>query len=131
MHCDQCGKENRLGSKFCRSCGDSLSEGSHGSNGGKDKTLNIPWKSPIILIIVGLAILGGLFYGGSRAYAYYQVQSKISSAKKLQSAGDFNGSLSVLNNLGGYSPTAGQQNSIDTIKTDDQKFLAFKTSFNA
>lgn len=114
MHCDQCGKENRPGSKFCRSCGATLTEGS----GTKSAIQKVSWKNPIIILLIALIVLGALGFGGYKAYAYSQVQSKINSAKKLQSTGDFNGSISALSTLDGYSPTAGQQNSITQIKAD-------------
>lgn len=128
MNCDQCGKENRAESKFCRHCGAGLSAT---SSAIKSSIQKITWKNPIVIVLIAVILLGGLSFGGYKAYAYYHVQSKISTAKKLQSTGDFNGSISALSNLGGYNPTTGQQNSISTIKADDQKFLTFKASFDA
>ena len=132
MHCDQCGKENRLGSKFCRSCGNTLSDTSHGSSGKKASLVsNITWKSPIVVLIIGLIVLGGLVYGGTKAYAYYQVESKISTAKKLQSSGDYKGSIDTLNGWENKTFTDSQKTRIDGIKTDDQKFITFKASFDS
>ncbi|MFA6273508.1 MAG: zinc ribbon domain-containing protein [Candidatus Paceibacterota bacterium] len=132
MHCDQCGKENRLGSKFCRSCGNTLSDTSHGSSGKKESLVsNITWKSPIVVLVIGLIVLGGLVYGGTKAYAYYQVESKISTAKKLQTAGDYKGSIDTLNGWENKTFTNSQKTRIDGIKTDDQKFITFKASFDS
>lgn len=129
MHCDQCGKGNRPGSKFCRYCGHPLSEDSNEVDKGKSLTGKITWESPIILILIGLVLAGGLFYGGSKAYAYFQVESKISSAKKLQTSGDYKGSLDILNRLEDKNFTNGQKTRVDSLKTNDQKFIGFKTSF--
>jgi Tfp pilus assembly protein PilE len=126
MHCNQCGKENRSGSKFCRHCGTAMLEGFN----IKTSIQKISWKNPIIIILVALILLGILSFGGYKAYAYYSVQSKINNAKKLQSKNDFNDSLTAINNISGSSLTAGQQNSINKIKTDDQKFITFKASFD-
>ena len=132
MHCDQCGKENRLGSKFCRSCGNALSDASHGSGGKKVSFApNITWKSPLVVLIIGLIVLGGLVYGGTKAYAYYQVESKISTAKKLQVSGDYKGSIDTLNGWENKTFTNSQKTRIDGIKTDDQKFITFKASFDS
>jgi len=126
MHCNQCGKENREGSKFCRHCGAVLSEGSV----SKANVSNITWTNPIVLILIGLIAAGVLFYGGSKAYAYYQVQSKIGTAKKLQSTDDFNGSLATLNSLDTSTLSSSDQNTVSGIKTNDQKYLKFQASFN-
>ena len=129
MHCDQCGKENRSGSKFCKFCGASLTESS--GSGKRVSVQKFSWKNPIVILLIALIVLGGLGFGGYKAYAYYQVQSKITSAKKLQGTGDFNGSLSAVSDLGGNIPSAGQQSAIASIKADDQKFLTYKASFDA
>lgn len=129
MHCDQCGKENRPGSKFCRHCGHPFSEDSAKISKGKSLTEKMTWKSPVVLILIGLVLAGGLFYGGSKAYAYFQVESKISSAEKLQTSGDYKGSLDILNGLENKNITNGQKTRIDALKIDDQKFIGFKVSF--
>ncbi len=129
MHCDQCGKENRVGSKFCRFCGIPLTESS--GFGKKIYVKKFSWKNPIIILFAALICLGGLGFGIYKAYAYYQVQSKISSAKKLQGNGDFNASLLAISDFRGSTPSAGQQNAITSIKADDQKFLIFKASFDS
>lgn len=130
MHCDQCGKENRSGSKFCRHCGQTISGDSTKVEKGGFSTGNITWKSPLVLLIIGLIVLGGLIYGGSKAYAYYQVESKISIAKKLQITGDYKGSIDTLNGWENKTFTNSQKTRIDGIKTDDQKFISFKKSFD-
>jgi hypothetical protein len=134
MHCDQCGKENRPGSKFCRFCGNTLSEGSRAhapvSGSKKNPATKLTWKSPIILILIGLIVLAGLGYGGTKAYAYYQVESKLSAAKKMQVAGDYKGSIDVLNGWESKTFTNGQKTRIEAIKSDNQKFITFKASFD-
>jgi hypothetical protein len=131
MHCDQCGKENRQGSKFCRSCGHSLSAEATGQgSGARRSSSNITWKSPIVFIVIGLIVLGGLFYAGTKAYAYYQVQSKISVARKLQTQGDYKGSIASLDAANAGSPTVSQKANIDGVRTDDTKFIGFKASFD-
>ncbi len=131
MHCDQCGKENRSGSKFCRHCGQTISDGSTSSEKIKSSLFKskLTWKSPLVIVLICLVLAGSLFYGGSKAYAYFQVESKISTAKKLQASGDYKGSLEVLNGLENKVSTNGQKTRIDTLKTNDQKFIGFKTSF--
>lgn len=130
MHCDQCGKENRSGSKFCRHCGNTFEDGANGSVGKKKSHSAITWKSPIVIIVVALVIIAGLAYGGTKAYAYYQVASKINDAKKLQEASDFKGSIDILAGLENRAFTVSQKNKIEAIKADDQKFIKYKTSFD-
>lgn len=128
MHCDQCGKENRSGSKFCRSCGSNLSESSQRS--GAKHSSKLSWKSPIVLIVIILILLGGLVYGGSKAYAYYQVESKINSAKKLQTIGNYKESIDTLIGWENKTLTNSQKTRIENIKADGQKFVSFKASFD-
>src|SRR5437868_3161848 len=132
MHCDQCGKENRSGSKFCRYCGNSLLNTSPDKK--KGVTSDTSWKNninTIVLIIAGLITLGSLFYGGSKVLAYYQVESKINNAKKLQTTGDYKGSLDILTTLDNKAFTNNQKKRTDDIKINDQKFITFKTSFDS
>jgi hypothetical protein len=127
MHCDQCGKENRLSSKFCKHCGTTLTESVKTGN-GKTKTLQ---KKLVTKFLIILVVLGVLSFGAYKAYAYHQVQSRINNAKKLQGNGDYAGSLSILNSLGNYSPTTNQLKIISALKTNDQKFDTFKTAFTS
>ncbi len=128
MHCDQCGKENRSGSRFCRSCGSDLLELSRQVTA--KYSFKLTWRSPIVLTIVILIFLGGLVYGGSKGYAYYLVESKINSAKELQSTGNYKESINTLLQLENKKISESQKSRIDTIRSDGLKFISFKTSFD-
>ncbi len=132
MHCDHCGSENRVGSNFCRSCGKSLSES---VSAAVAKRIRVPngfsWKNPAVLGVAALIVLGSFAYGSTKAYAFLKVESKIGSAKKLQAKGDYAGSIAALTALESAKLTAGEKTKIQTIRDNDEKYIAFKSSFDA
>lgn len=130
MHCDQCGSENRSGSKFCRHCGNSLSDTFNGYSEKKKVNLKIAWKSPAVLAFVGLLAIGCFIYGGSRVYAYFQVESKINTAKKMQASNDYKGSTDVIGEWKYKTVTGGQKAKIENIISENQKFANYKALFD-
>ncbi len=132
MHCDECGKENREGSKFCRSCGVSLGAESVSSSEKKNTIteFKLNWKNPIVTYIIGVVVVIGLLYGGYNANAYIKISSKINTAEKLQRNKDYTGSLSILNTLDSNYGTENQKKEIAKLKEDNQKFSDYKTLFD-
>jgi ElaB/YqjD/DUF883 family membrane-anchored ribosome-binding protein len=126
MACENCGKENNPDSKFCRFCGASLLKGSK-THFHISKSF---WKAPLFLIIISVIGAGLLFWGGTRAYAYYQVDNKISTAKKLQQSADYAGSISALSETSSYSMTAAQAQQVSSIKSDDARFEGYLSTYN-
>jgi hypothetical protein len=133
MYCYKCGKENRENSKFCHFCGILLKKEffSFIEKQNIIKNFKIKWKSPIILILISVILVGVLVYGGIKTYAYYKVESKISTAEKLQKNKDYSGSLNILNELNLDSSTDNQKIKINKLKEDNKNFSDYKTLFDS
>ena len=74
MNCHKCGKENHEGSKFCRFCGNKLSEKKHIKPPLSPKVLVV---IILILIIIGASIV----YAAPKVIDYRNVFSKRPSLK--------------------------------------------------
>lgn len=126
MHCDQCGKENRPGSNFCRHCGQPFSVGMIDTWSARLPRDISFLKKPATLVLAAIILAAPLFWGGSKAYAYFQVESTINTAKKLQNSSDYKASIDALDGLENRTVTNGQKNRIAELKSNNEKFITYK-----
>lgn len=134
MHCDQCGKENREGSKFCRYCGTRIDVSADSNFKGRRASFKSPLtlrRSTAAALVVILVVGAALMYGGSKAYGYFRTEAKIAAVAEAQRSGEYDKSLELIAGLEGRNLSESQKQEVGRLKSDSEKFLGFKASVNA
>ena len=123
MNCTKCGKENHEGSKFCRFCGNKLSE--------VKRHIKIPISPKILVIaVVALLVIGGVVYAAPKAKDYFDVQGAITQAQKLESGGQYQQALNALTATQGKWTTSSTQNNISSLEQKEQKYIGWQNDYN-
>lgn len=144
MICDKCQKENREGSKFCRFCGNELSDVNNITTDNK-MALNFDIPGNIvklkhfiiglnrkILVIALLVILvsGGAVYAAPKMGDYIKVNQLIKQATMLGNQGNYRDALAALNLAEGKWTLGSKKSEVNDLKARQERYAKDQENFS-
>lgn len=141
MQCQNCKKENRSKSKFCRFCGAKLSPLSNNNENSATDLLVVKLrtfkdyllKSNKIVVFITIFLLF-LFVAsalaGPKVNDLYKVSQAISDAQKLEASNNYNAALVALASASDRWSFDSQKNKIVHLKDRQMRFIKDKENFD-
>lgn len=136
MICLYCKKQNRAGSKFCRSCGHDLAaEPSYEKNSSIDShfQIRIPKKFfktipkfGIITPVVIIVLVGGTVYAAPKVNDYMKVRKAIQEAKEKQYNDEYQVAIDTLNSVENRWSLKSQKQELMVLKQAQVKFMEYE-----
>ncbi len=137
MLCNNCNAENRVDSKFCRSCGLKLDQPS------TKLTITLPTisglldivhrqnKKVILVSALVIAIGAGTAFAAPKINDFIKVNSFVNDALRLESVGDYQAASAALALTDNRWSFGSKRQEIEKLKENESKYAQFKVTFES